>query len=574
MSNSRRAFYRLYIYSYELALHLQLPLPNIVKIDHYSKNPTKKLAISLQWYMLITEELLDSIFETELDSSLGSVSKIAKTTSKIYPRDHFNHFTIRETLCEARKVIQNVLSDSTAIKSYILDDFESFFTQLSECSQCPCQFDLDTSNSEILRWVDDYKESCNRQRNTLNLRNYSKRLHEFDNLLNLFFNTSYNEIKDYPNDGTAFLVISLLFLVIPMGEYLSYADCIKSLCSSDKKISPEVSSSLLSYYVVLNPNYLKKIEDQPRYDEIRYFSKKVAKSFGLYQIARLFPKSTLIYDSLFDRLTVAQWLLHPIPKTDDLKEIYDVLQSKRNRVVFHEASENKLFLESEQDFHNNIFMRLLQSILQKGVGALKLHRANSEIQQFIIIALKNLWCIEWVDLKERSDVKLLIKKIDDTTREMNCCHSIWKKLIRPEGLLEQTSKAWHQRHELSSGYCVLDMNENSEKHQQFTSNWQHVIKETLIDSEVLLLLIEYFERTTAERHSPNDLQLHGMIASQYSPSEPATFATVPSMSTNYITDVWKAVVHSIKQAEQKDLYHEFTLVLSALEETNLDDLLP
>lgn len=580
LSNSRRAFYRLYIYSYEIALHLQLPLPNIVNItsitdiDHTSKNPTKKLAISLQWYLLVTEELSDSIFEVELRTS-PKVSRTRQVNARVYPRDHFDHLTVRETLFEARRIIQTVLKNNISAKSYILDDFEDFFVKLSECNQCPCQFNLDTSNSEIRKWVIEYKETQNKQVNTLNPRNYSQRLRNFDDSLSYFLDTSCQKFQDWPSKDINFLVSVLLFLIIPAGEYLSYADYINSLNSKNQKVPPQVVNSILTYYVVLNPAYLKKIKGQPQYKDIKQFSDKIAKLFGSYQIKHLFPKSSLIYDVFFDRLTVEQWLLCPIPSEDDLKSMHGKLQSERNKIIFHEFIQNKPPQNLEHNLHRNILLRSLQSILQQGVGVLKLHSLSSEIQHFITAVLKNLWFTEWVDIQERPEIQSLATKINETIHEVEFYHIIWKKLIHPKGLLQQTSDAWHQRHELSSGYCVLDMNDGfSEKCQQFINDWQHIIKEILIDSEVLLLLIEYFERTTAERHRPNDLQLHGMIASQYSPSEPATFATVPSMSTNYITDVWKAVVHSIKQAEQKDLYHEFTLVLSALEETNLDDLLP
>lgn len=544
---SRRAFYRLYFYNYELAHRLGLPLPPLARLNHQSKNPTKQIALALQWYLLVTEELLDSIFEGD-----GQVELLR-------PRDLFDALTVGEALAEARRNLDQVLNTTNSVGSRIVNDFEQFFAELTACDDCPCQFKVYSSNSEIRQWVDTYQHMTCAQVNTLDPVDYASRLEGLDEAISGFLLNVQDEILAFPEQELVEVVGLLLFLLVPLGEFLSYVEYV-TFEQEQRQASP-VPRSLLTFYTVLNPVYLSSQADSAEKQALQQFVRQVGKEFGIYQVQRLFPRSVPLYNAIFDRLPPATWLKYPVLTAPDLFDLHASLQWQRNQIIFCELSQGQRgkLLGSVQQLRRGAVVQALQLVLRQGVEMLRSYRVSRKIQRFAVMALQSIWLDEWTNVQKHPEVQRVGLDVTADVQNDDGLFPCWTALTQAEGLLQQVSEAWHGRHELSPGYCVLDTSEESPKHRAFVQGWQNVLQQTYVDSELFHLLSRYFDRTTAERHRPTERQLHSALAPLPPTAEPhPPSRPYPLTYTQQTLHLWQEAAALIDEAQTKALQQDWT----------------
>lgn len=691
---SSRAFYRLYVANYRLARQLGYPFKPLVRLNAWTRNPAKHVAVNLQWYLLVLEELLNSPFEgdgispvvlrciqrdleaaerqvleplTQLgpvaqrmlhevlrqvpESADSAVSVVkaglfaqyvplqvldqqvwpqiqaipealikrtwevlhhpkksfeyqwlsSQEIEKVFqayhvrlrdvrPRQLFDELTVAATLDEASKVLSTSVNASHDDLG-VLEEFRGFLTDLERFDSrlgLPVPL-LSAQNGQLRLWVRDYQVRETTGANTLNPGNYGQRFRALDATISHLLGALLPTLQAQVQPDQGWQAVVLLLLIIPRLEYLAFVDYLdlRPLTTPLVGVAPQVIQSVLLFYLVVHPPYLKQFkatsaEEAEVVGQFQRTLMAVGKQFGFFKAGRLFPQSVELYNQLFSRLSPLEWLAQPQPSAKDLRQLSSALENQQNQFILEVTPT----LRPRAGLgHDLFFTEALLNILQGGLHMLRAYELKLILHDYVLAALGALQNAPW-DVVERSEAMQHLTRqwtafmTEATTMTLQARD--WLKETRE--VLSALSDAWHLRFEISAGHCVLDMNEDSSRHQQFIAQWKTVLVNLHLDAEVLDLLTTFFEGATRDRQQPAGGQLHSVATwptSSALPPEPVQdgddLATgeVKSTPTRQVVRQWHQAITLMRQAKARrdELeYAETTAVLAGLPpEDGFDD---
>lgn len=508
---SRRAFYRLFIYNYELSRRLGVDRLSLTHIRADTRNRDKKVVLALQWYLLVTEELLDRIYDT---ADTGT------------PREAFDRLQVHETLDEAHRLLRRILppapSQGVPRLTELTHEFGAFFRHLRPDPP----LDLESSNAEVRQWVRHYQQRYTVQVNTLDPADYGSKIKVMDQELAALLSEYRTSLNRWPDENLPLLLLSVVMLFLPLTELLSYAELVE--VEFGETDAPECRS-LLAFYAVVNPAWLARQQNADGWVTVRECRSKLVRTFGLYDAHRLFPSTVTYCDEIIARWPPERWLSVQMPGVQELQTIQEAIQAHQNNFIFSELSRvaPEHPLGCGQMYRQAGFMALLTTGSPSGDTMLKVHHLRQGLGGYVSLALELLSADTWDEVHEfpslvRNSTELLSRFADQPEFQ-----PVWSALTDPGGLLERLGRQWHWRRELGENRCLLDLQECSPGHLAFVQEWQAVLLQLHVDETLLLRLCRFFEEATRERHSGRSGLLHsvGMVVSLAEPRIPAPETT-------------------------------------------------
>ncbi|MGX9686120.1 hypothetical protein ACTQ9L_03110 [Deinococcus wulumuqiensis] len=538
---SRRAFYRLFVYNYELSRRLGVDKFPLTRIRADTRNRGKKVVLALQWYLLVTEELVDSIYDT------------ADTRT---PREAFDHLCVQETLDEAHQLLCRILPPSpaylTANLVELTHEFESFFQHLRPDSP----LDLQSSNEEVRQWVKHYQRQHTVQVNTLDPADYGSKIRVMDQELASLLAEYRTSLDHWPDESLPLLLLSVVMLFLPLTELLSYAELVEVEFGAT---DTSECRSLLAFYAVVNPAWLARQQNTDEWATVSRCQGKLVRSFGLYDAHRIFPSTLQYCDELVARWPLDRWLSLPMPGMQELRTIQEVVQAYRNNAIFSELSQADPDhpLGCWQMYRQAGFMALLTTGLPRGDTMLRAHYLRQGLCEYLSLALELLSADTWDEVLESPS---LIRKTSELLSRFAGqpeFQEAWSVLTDPGGLLERLGRHWHWRRELGENRCLLDLQECSPEHLAFVHEWQTLLLQIHVDETLLLRLCRFFEEATRERHSGRSGLLHS-VGVGVSPAEPRIPVPKTARSDGRV-ERWRHAAQIMLHMRERQEQHEKTI---------------